>query len=663
MPPPPPTPPAAASAPLIGGCYAIDFQQPLADAGGGLPCFAATDRRNGHTGLMAVQVPPQAPPRAQALALLVQAQNESLLLPLAHGPATPPDGAPCWLVISPAPPGKPLWPPGAASQPSWSEPALLDCLLRPAAAALAWLQARHLTHRAIRPDNVFRAAAGDPVTLGAAWATPPALLQPALFEPPYSAMCLPAGRGAGSIADDVYALGVLLLTLALGRLPLAGLDDRAIIRAKLERGSFAALAGEARLPPAIADLARGMLAEDPEHRPPPALLADPVAARARRVAARPPPRAQQPLATPSGPVWNARGLAHAIAVNPGHGAQLLRSGAVDRWLRHGLGVPGLAVRLDEATRQHQPDADDAHADALLALCATALLDPLAPLAWRGHALWPDGIGPLLAATPERDAALANLIDSEAIAAWAALRADRADPAPLATEAHQLRALLHLRGWAGGAPRLRYALNPLLPCASPLLAGHCVARLTALLPALEAAGADPDTTSLLPIDREIAAFLAARSEHRVEAPLAALAAARAPEAAALAQLRLLAPLQQRLTPAPLPQLAGWLGAHAAPCLSRWQHRRRRAALTAALTTAIQAGSLAQMLAVLDDPTLEADAQGVRRATQAVQALDQALATLTAGAPQRAQAARRIGQDAMLGLGLSAVAVAAIATLLG
>ncbi|HTN10840.1 MAG TPA: hypothetical protein VL154_07695, partial [Acetobacteraceae bacterium] len=135
MPPPPPTPPAAASAPLIGGCYAIDFQQPLADAGGGLPCFAATDRRNGHTGLMAVQVPPQAPPRAQALALLAQAQNESLLLPLAHGPATPPDGAPCWLVISPAPPGKPLWPPGAASQPSWSEPALLDCLLRPAAAA------------------------------------------------------------------------------------------------------------------------------------------------------------------------------------------------------------------------------------------------------------------------------------------------------------------------------------------------------------------------------------------------------------------------------------------------------------------------------------------------------------------------------------------------
>ena len=61
--------------------------------------------------------------------------------------------------------------------------------------------------------------------------------QPVLFEPPYSAMCLPAGRGDGSIADDVYALGVLLLCLALGHAPLMELDDATILRRKLELGT------------------------------------------------------------------------------------------------------------------------------------------------------------------------------------------------------------------------------------------------------------------------------------------------------------------------------------------------------------------------------------------------------------------------------------------
>ncbi len=72
-------------------------------------------------------------------------------------------------------------------------------------------------------------------------------------------MCHPAGRGDGSIADDVYALGVLLLTLALGRLPLAELDDTAILRRKLEQGSHGALVGDERLPPLIADLSACLL--------------------------------------------------------------------------------------------------------------------------------------------------------------------------------------------------------------------------------------------------------------------------------------------------------------------------------------------------------------------------------------------------------------------
>ena len=678
----PPPPAAAATDRLIGDAYAVDTSRPLPGAGGGLAAFAASDRRSGRGDLMAVQVRANLPPRAQALNVLSMGLGDGVLTPLAHGPvALPGSGAGggagrAWFVICQAPPGPALWPPSAGHRP-WAEAELLERLVRPAAQALEWLQSRHVTHRAIRPDNLFRAGPGDPVTLGCAWAAPPALLQPAVFEPPYSAMCLPAGRGPGTIADDVYALGVVLLTLALGRVPLAGMDDLAVVRRKLEVGSYAALAGEERLPSAIADLVRGMLAEDPEHRPPPALLADPAAARSRRVAARPPRRAQQPLAMPVGPVWNARTLAHAIATDPEQGVRLLRNGEVDRWLRRNVGDPTLAVRLDDAVRQRGIDADaeDGQADALLALRSVALLDPLAPVTWRGLAVWPDGLGPALAAAlpagqpgggrdaAARDGALAEMLAAEAIGAWAAARPERGDPTMLTADAHQLRATVRLRGWGGGTARLRYTLNPLLPCASPGLAGRMVVRLGDLLPALEAAAARPDAHRVLPIDAEIGAFLAARHETRVETELARLLEPRSTEHAALVQLRLLAWLQQRQRIAELPNLAAWLGEHTRAALSVWRQRQRRAQLGEALGEFIRAGQLPAMLAVLEDPALlAADARGAREATLAVQTIDRELAAIATGGPARAESARRLGQDVVLGVGLSAMAVAAIAAIL-
>ena len=95
----------------------------------------------------------------------------------------------------------------------------------------------------------------------------------------FATICLPAGRGEGAPADDIYALGVLLL--ALCRVPLPDLDDAAILQRKLEFGSYAALVGQERLPPGIAELVKAKLAEDPDHRPLAALLLHPPAARAR----------------------------------------------------------------------------------------------------------------------------------------------------------------------------------------------------------------------------------------------------------------------------------------------------------------------------------------------------------------------------------------------
>jgi hypothetical protein len=550
---------------------------------------------------------------------------------------------------------------------------LLECVLRPAAHTLERLHLRRVTHRAIRLDNLFRAGPREAVVLGHAWAAPPASQQPALYEPPYSAMCLPAGRGDGSIADDVYAFGVVLLILALGRMPLAGLDDAAIIQRKLELGSFAALAGDEHLPPAIADLVRGMLAEDPEHRPTPALLTDPAAARARRVAARPPRRGQRPLVVGQQTAWNARTLAYGLACDPEQGARLLRNGSVDAWLRRGLGEPMLAVHLEETVHIRGSDgsAEDRRSDSMSVMRAVAVLDPLAPLCWRNLALWPDGLGPALAdlttapqsqGGPDRAEVLQQIIAIDAITSWAMVRAERCDPTALRSDSNQYRNLLRLGG-GNGLARLRYVLNPLMPCCSRLLQGKFVAGLADLLPALEPAAAVPELRKETPIDNEIAAFLAARSDHHIDGELTSLADTSRPEQAALVQLRLLAMLQLRLHGRKLPGLAAWLAEQAKPALAVWRNRQRRERIEQALTELSGAGQLTALLGVLEDSqALAADAREFQQAALAVRAIDTELARIAAGARPRAETARRLAHDAALGLGATALAIAAVAAVL-
>jgi hypothetical protein len=671
---------------LIGGVYAVDIARPLPGAGGGLPAFAA-ERRGPGVRAMAVQARADAPPRVQAIAALGSGAVQGLLNPLALGPARAPDGHDALFVICPAPPGPALSASFAVGGKPWSEQELLHSLLRPVAGVLAALAAASVTHRAIRLDNLFRGAAGEDVVVGCGWAGPASALQPAVYEPPYVGICPPAGRGEGSIADDVYALGVTMLILALGRRPMAEIEDAEIVRRKLDQGSFKALIGQERLPPIIADLVAGMLAEDPEHRPPPTLLADPVAARARRVAARPHRRAQRPVDVGGREVWHARSLAHALATEPDGGARLLRSGMVDGWLRRALGEAALGARIEEAVRQRQSDSpgEDARADAMLAMRAVVALDPLAPLAWEGCSFWPDSLGPLLASLtistagptePQRvsgrapqsapvDASdlsgkLTRLIDGEAAVVWAGYRPERSDIVTLRLDMRQHRAKLRLRGWAGGLRRLRFSLNPLLACRSPLLGPTPVLRLVDLLPALEAAVRD-QMYGQLPVDRDIAAFVAARDDPQYEALVAALDDRRSEEAA-LATLHLLASLQQRHGMRPSPRLAAWLAHHLDDAARSWRNRTRRERCAREMAVAIATGLLPEILALVDDPAArEADAVGARAAEAAVRQIDAELAAITADASGRLDMARRIGCEIVTGVGLAAMGAMLIAVM--
>ena len=634
----------------------------MPDGGGGLPAYRARDRLAADALHLALMVSRDASPRGNAIRALTE-PIDNLMTPVGQGvaPLAAANGEKFFIVCTP-PPG----PPVSAGLNVWPEKALLDLVLRPIARVLGVLNDRNLTHRAIRPNNVFQSAPGQPVTLGAAWAAPPAMHQPAVFEAPYTALCHPSGRGEGSIADDVYALGVLLITLAGGTIPLAQFDDLTAIRWKLDLGSFAALTRDVSLSGSFADLLRGMLAEDPDHRPTPVSLLDSAKSRSRRIAARPAKRSQRPLFLNDVAVSDARSLAFAMFLDEKKAVQFLRNGLVAQWLRRGLGDSGLASRIEDLVRARLNDTRSARrADPSLVMHTIATLDSNMPLCWHGLALWPDSVPALLAhgfANGGEALSIAEeLLVEDIPGEWsrAEEHSDPSDSFRANADLHQRRQLLRTGGM-GGLLRLFYSLNPDLPCRAQSMTTAWVATPHDLMAFLEKTVAGTGDTI---VDMNIAAFIAARADRKVEMQVDALLRAKDGEALRRGELALLQQLQVRYHPGPMPGLAAWAAARLRPDLDRWHNRPRRAALHARLDVLVQAGHLSRMLALIDDLAARSiDASGVQRASVEIATIDAEVAAIEAGDEARLAEAKLFGQAITGGVGISAFILTLLTALL-
>jgi hypothetical protein len=220
----------------------------------------------------------------------------------------------------------------------------------------------------------------------------------------------------------------------------------------------------------------------------------------------------------------------------------------------------------------------------------------------------------------------------------------------------------IKGPAGGLPRLTYTLNPLIPCASTLLAGRWVTNLNELVPALDAiAAASPDADLLEP---RIAAFIGARSERLVDSEVQALGNDGDTADHGLVTLKLLTELQNRFHPTVMKGLSGWIAARCQPLAERWKNRERRATVEAQLTALAGQGFLQPILTLLQDQAGHvADLEGLRAAHASLAEIDAELSGIADGSPLRAAFANRLGQEIAAGVGLAAIAITLILAALG
>ncbi|MDW8443874.1 MAG: hypothetical protein RML45_05850 [Acetobacteraceae bacterium] len=292
-------------------------------------------------------------------------------------------------------------------------------------------------------------------------------------------------------------------------------------------------------------------------------------------------------------------------------------------------------------------------------CSTRVL----PLFWQGRALMPNGIAGVLAEAmlaPSTaglpPAALDSLLSDLILARWGTVAGDRApDAASLARSAQRYRQVWRNRALGFGPERLLYALNPALPCLSPMLAGEAAGTVPAVLAALERR-APTLPREALPLDRHLAAFLAVQMDGRLDDALAAVAAAPTTVAAAVAATAVFAELQRVHRSGPLPGLAALLAAQAEPALNEWRERSRRERAAAELRAVVDSGDLSRLYALFADPEARArDALGFTQARREAREAAEAIARIRQERARREAEARRVGGRVAHGAGLVVLAL--------
>ncbi|OUJ16303.1 hypothetical protein [Acetobacter sp. DsW_063] len=572
--------------------YVIDATRRLPDLAG-CPAYAVKDALSAQATLVALAPPAFQPARAEA-SQMARVRSPHLLA--AH--VVDETSGSVWIICD-APTGAPL-----SQNTAWSESALLERVIQPIAAVLHAYNAAGITHRAIRPDNVFDPGGRAPVKLGPGLAAPPAFLQPGQFEPLSSLLCSPAARGAGTIADDVFSLGALAAWLLGGGGGLQSpIYSDADIEERIVRGSFDVLAGHLSLSPEVAALLAAMLADDPDARPSPTDLLN--ASERKAFTARKQVSAGAPIRIGSAQVRTTRALAWHGARNPVALANLVRRGVIERWLTHELGLTAVAARMTAIGKELTITEDAAPSPPVL-MEIIAALDPGLPLHWQGEWFWVDAIGMIATSSlvpgggqvaPE----FPRLI-LEAAQGGALLRfAQATSIASQNVAAQTVHAALHHGRVERVADigRLAYLLNPGQACLSSDCAGKRLSAAWALLQWLNGEFTPTNSATRGLLDRQMTAFLLARG-HRsglIEQLGNESGDGHSPW---LKDLALLAQMQSRYQAGPLLGIARKILPHLTPALKLWRNRTTRTRRGENLAAAAESGDLTRMAEIIADP---------------------------------------------------------------
>ncbi|MCR9219139.1 MAG: hypothetical protein NXI21_02825 [Alphaproteobacteria bacterium] len=592
---------------LIKDRYEVHPDQPLPDFDDP-PAVAvrASHRRDSNRQLYALVCDPKLPPRLDIVSTVHRIDHRALQRVVDWGVVHwPAEDRRCPVILMERPAGRRVFAALTDVNAAVTEETVMRIFLTPVVEILKDLHALGVHHRNIRPNNLFFADSDErEIYIGECFSAQPGTNQPAVFETIECALAAPAGRGEGGVENDLYAVGVTTIALLAGKTPLADLSDEEVVRRRLAMGSYAALTQNLRISLTMMEPLRGLLNDDPTERWTLEELS--LWLNGRRLSPKQqvmPNKASRGFTFAGRDYFTTRELAHAMHKNWDASLAPIRDGTLDTWLRRGLSEDERVEAVNEAKAAL---GDGGDADRLIARVLIAL-DPEGPIRLRDLSATIEGLASILG-LHMHDSAARNLFASAlsmGLGQFWLEQQRRVDPNQLRflTRLDKCRMVMNQPGLGFGIERAAYEINQNLPCRSELFERDYIATVEHLIPAYErlaaliAAGAEKPRRL---IDRDVAAYIAVHFKRASGGELRDVEREGDEPAGRIAQIRLLANIQDYLhKKGETPHLSALAAEILEPAIERFHSRDRRRKVRDKLRKAARSGRLSDLLDVIDD----------------------------------------------------------------
>lgn len=580
--------------------------------------YKAVARRDTRRSIYALICDPKMPPRLDAISLIHRIDHRNVQKIIDWAVVDwPPEGRRCPVIILEQPLGNKYFDTLQDDNEPIHEEQVVRCFVQPMVTALRELHAVGIIHRAIRPDNIF--AADDPETgtiISECFSAPAGVTQPAVFETLRDGSATPAGRGEGFATNDMYALGVMILSLLTGKVPCRDLTDEEIIRQKVANGSYTALTQDARISLTMMEPLRGLLNDEDVDR---WTLEDvSLWVSGRRLSPKQqvmPTKASRGFRFCDEDYLTARELAHAMFHNWAQAATPIRDGSLDGWLRRSLSEESRVEAVNQAKLALSDGSDNE--DRLIGRVIIAL-DPQGPVRYQGLACTVDGLSSFLGLHYEDQDArqlFAHVLNAGLLQFWCEQQTKpQSALMPFLTRLDRMRTTLARPGLGNGIERVMYELNPAMPCRSQIFERDFVATIDHFLPAMELLAIEQGDEATKFLDRDVAAFVSTHFKRGIGNELRDyedddLAIS------SIAQVRVLSNLQESLArKETYPALCSMAIHVLQPAIERFYSRKTRKRITEQLKNLARQGRLEPLLQAIDNRReLEIDLNAFRRGT--------------------------------------------------